>query len=218
MQTQVFVPPSETVEEEKLPLPVPDDIKNPKPSTSVTGKRKRVSKSPVSDLKKACNTPVKNARHIFQALLRNEAVPEETLRKALGESLYKMVVQPKNPIDALRVALVEGADPNHNNPVTALYLAIDNDNVEYCELLLAHGASVVQKNKKRDVDTLPITKALQKSPGSKIYKLFIEHVYNLEQWDANSNRKNEIPEPTFATPSQLSPGESEPPRKVAKLN
>merc|ERR1711879_198766 len=141
--------------------------------------------------------------------------------QTLGANLFKMVAQPKNPIDAVKVALVEGADPNHNNPVTALYIAVDNDNEEYCRLLLQHGASIVQKNRKKDVDMLPVTKALSKSPSSKIYKLFVDHIANLERTQraavltGTGNTDEE-----YATPvrENHSGDSSEPPKKRRRTN
>merc|ERR1711879_476500 len=139
--------------------------------------------------------------------------------QTLGANLFKMVAQPKNPIDAVKVALVEGADPNHNNPVTALYIAVDNDNEEYCRLLLQHGVSIVQKNRKKDVDMLPVTKALSKSPSSKIYKLFVDHIAKLESTQRATDFAGNTDE-EYATPIRGSQSEDsdEPPKKRRRTN
>lgn len=203
MATQLFVPPEElelsdntivnkTNEEPELPQPNVE-VETPRSRVKVGKRQRRPSfGTPYTgtqlgsdSLNIACRTPVRSARSAFKKLRRNsqsatESYPEEDLKNSLTSCLYRMVAQPKNPIEAVAVALSAGANPNFNDPVTPLYLAIDNDNEDYCKILLENGASIVKKNKKRDVKALPIAKAFSKSPDSNIFNLFVTHIRALE--------------------------------------
>ena len=220
MSTRTFLPPGETSEivktsastqvfsEDDLPVPVP--VKK----TPVTRKRRRSSFSspfPDIDLAKVVNTPTKRARAIFEKLDKGEGVSQRRIERELGACLPAFVT--RGETESLEVALSEGADPNWNNPVTALYTAVDLKKVNYCKMLLAHGASIVKKNAGND--GRPVSLAL-KNPGSGVYKLFIEHIAHMEREVANvvtSVGDNDEEQPT--TPLRSSPS-NEPPRKRHK--
>ena len=224
--TRTFLPPGESTEEistttktqvfleEDFPLPENDIQVKKTPSR----KRRRRSSfsSPLNsrDLEKVLNTPTKRARAIFEKLDRGVELSERRISKELGASLSAFVT--RGETESLEIALSEGADPNWNSPVTALYAAVDLKRVDYCKLLLAHGASIVKKNSANE--GRPITLAMQR-PGSKVYNLFIEHISAIERDYSpstdDSTNGNDIGN-TTPLRSNVTEDNGEPPRKKAK--
>jgi len=151
-----------------------------KTTTIIQTQKRRVSTGSDS-FPTLTNAPHSNSKRVnamLSSLKKGTPMTPEKRKSKLGKGLNDVVIH--NEMETLQILLEQGADPNgtKSSPCTPLYVAVDMDNYEACEILLDAGASLVKPSRsKRET---PLELALNRKNSSAL-PLIMERLEKLEK-------------------------------------
>ena len=135
--------------------------------------------------------PLSNSKRVndmLTTLTNGTPMSPQQRRSRLGKGLNDVIVH--NELETLRILLEQGADPNgtKSSACTPLYVAVDMEMKEACQILLDAGASMIRpsRTKKETPLELALTERTGMAPILLKKLASIEKQYSRQQVDADA--------------------------------